>query len=82
MDTVVRHVRDIAPADRRVLEHVIGRSLEEDQEVIIQVVTPQAEGPSGQLPAWCNVFAGLTGQQVDEVEGIIRQRSDLTRPSE
>jgi hypothetical protein len=38
METITRHVRDIDAADRQALEHVIGRELSEDQEVIFQVV--------------------------------------------
>ena len=33
------------------------------------------------LPNWCNVYDGLTDQEIAGVEEIIRQRSDMTRPS-
>jgi hypothetical protein len=91
MESIVRHVRDIDPTERRALEHVIGQQLREDQQVIIQVVTlsnaPEGaseEGttqPPGMLPDWCNVFEGLSGEQFADLEATILQRSELTRPS-
>jgi hypothetical protein len=92
METIIRHVRDINSAERRVLEHVIGRRLDENQKVIFQVVAssdPTAESTGardtagqGKLPDWCNVYAGLSDEEIAEVERIVLQRADLTRPSE
>jgi hypothetical protein len=92
MDPVIRHVRDMDAADRRALEHVLGRPLAEDQQVIVQVVSPTAPPApagdrggaptAGRLPGWCNVFDGLTGAELADVETVIRQRADLTRPAE
>jgi hypothetical protein len=48
MEPIVRPVRDIDADDRYVLEHVIGRRLEENQEVIIQVATPKGR-PTGPI---------------------------------
>jgi hypothetical protein len=33
------------------------------------------------LPDWCDVFAGLTDEQIAEVQKITLQRSDLSRPT-
>jgi hypothetical protein len=87
METIIRHVRDIEGSERRLLEQVIGQQLQENQKVIIQVVTLDAlpkEGaiPAERLPNWCNVYEGLTEKELAEVEEVILQRSDLTRPSE
>lgn len=92
MDPIVRNVRDINSSERRVLEHVLGQQLEENQQVIVQIVTlgmqpaeeerqPTATSAAG-LPEWCNVYEGLTDRQVAEIEEVILQRADLTRPSE
>ncbi len=91
METIIRHVRDIDTAERHVLEHVIGQQLKENQKVIIQVVTlgtqpvagpaEEATVQSGTLPEWCNVFEGLTEKQLADVEAVILERSNLTRPS-
>jgi hypothetical protein len=91
MESVVRKVRDIDEDERQVLERVLGRELKENQQVIIQVVTPgkeaaqQTEAANGQekddLPEWCNVYEGLTDQQIADVDAAIRERANLTRPS-
>lgn len=90
MEIITRNVRDIESDERRVLEHVIGQQLKENQKIIIQVVslvnhaaeTPQHSATQpGALPEWCNVFDGLNDKEVAEVEEVIRQRSNLTRPS-
>ena len=90
-DTITRHVRDIETGERRVLEHVIGRHLDDNQKVIIQVVTLQgqlAEAPDqqssaqpGRLPEWCDVYRGLTSEQIADIEAVILRRSLQTRPS-
>jgi hypothetical protein len=91
METIIRQVRDIENDERRVLEHVIGRRLEENQKVIIQVVTAEAQPVKepeqlltrpGTLPEWCNAYQGLTEEQIADVEEIILQRADLLRPSQ
>ncbi|MEX2173292.1 MAG: hypothetical protein WD872_02955 [Pirellulaceae bacterium] len=38
MDTISRNVDDLADPDRAALEHVLGRPLEADQQVLITVV--------------------------------------------
>lgn len=91
MRPIVCPVRDIAADERRVREHVIGQTLQANQEVIIQVVTledpPREErqkatrGGETKLPEWCNVYDGLTPAQIADVEKAILQRSDLSRPS-
>jgi hypothetical protein len=84
MEAVIRNVRDFETGERRVLEHVLGRQLQENQQVIIQVVNVPAE-PIGEqagrassvpqaLPEWCNVFDGLNDDQIAEVEQVILQR--------
>ena len=67
MESTVRNVRDIKSSERLVLEHVLGHQLKANQQVIIQVVDVGMElseqrsvAAPNQLPAWCNVYAGLT----------------------
>ncbi len=38
MESIIRNVKDIAGADRRGLEHVVGHELSDNQQVIIRVV--------------------------------------------
>jgi hypothetical protein len=91
MEPIGRHVRDIDPAERRMLEHVIGRKLKDNQKVMIQVVTLGSEAqavpqpadavPADELPDWCNVYEGLSEEEIDALESIVLQRANLTRPS-
>jgi hypothetical protein len=79
MDEIIRNVRDIDTADREALEHVVGRKLGENQQLIISVVNlalaapavDEARPPSGQLPDWCNIYEGLTDVEIDEIEKSI-----------
>jgi hypothetical protein len=91
MEAVTRNVRDIDLSERRVLEHVLGQRLQDNQQVIVQIVPPDQDAeaqqpharlPAGQLPDWCRVFAGLSDDEVAEAEGMILQRVDLSRASE
>ena len=91
MESIIRNVRDIDSRERQALEHVLGQQLKENQKIIIQIVTVSNESmetepaqehmPAAPLPEWCNVFAGLTDEQVAEVEDVVLQRSDLSRAS-
>ena len=92
METIKRNVRDFEANERGMFEHVFGRPLGDDQQLIIQVVAPRKEHddgeedpcstPPGKLPDWCNVYEGLSDQQIAEVEAVILQRADLSRFSE
>jgi hypothetical protein len=80
METVLRYVRDLDQDDRSALERVVGHSLGEGQQLIIQVTSdsqvPTTNGQSsapGQLPAWCNIYEGLSAEQIDDLDrSIIR----------
>jgi hypothetical protein len=87
MDTVTRSVKDIAAADRRAIEHVIGQHLSESQRIVIQVLNantvPSAQTPaektgnsSVQLPDWCNVYEGLSDSQIADIEAAIHRSHD------
>jgi hypothetical protein len=86
MEKVVRNVAEIDSADRRAIEHLIGRNLDESQQVVISVVnldlattvTSKAPDP-GVVPAWWNVYEGLGDEEVDRLDQAIRRRTDLTR---
>jgi len=90
MENLTFNVRDIDPGDRQVLEHVIGRPLHQNLQLIIQIVGPDSALPTAQpadaaaadLPEWCNVYAGLSDEEIAEVEKIALTRVELSRPSE
>ena len=86
MESIIRNVRDIEATERRVLERVLGLPLHENQQVVVQIVTPEhigneanARSEPPQLPDWFNVFEGLTDEELAEVESIIAKRLDLSR---
>ena len=94
METVIRNVDEIDAHDRQALEHVLGQSLSENQQLVIRIVTLQVPTSAAQipiphevngapsLPEWCNVYEGLSDGEIAEMEKTILQRADLTRPSE
>ena len=86
MEKVIRNVADIDADDRRVLEHVIGKRLAENQQLIISVVSPDVPGSdischanTGAVPEWWNIYEGLSDQEIDRLDQAIRQRANLTR---
>jgi hypothetical protein len=90
MENIVRNVRDIDASDRDALEHVVGQALRDNQQIIIQVMalndepptTPgeSAGGGTDGLPDWCNVYEGLSDEEIAEVEKAILDRGNWTRP--
>lgn len=88
--TIVRDVRDIDRGDRRAIEHALGETLRDDQRLVVRLVPlpePAGTEPSrvaaqdayAGLPDWCDVFQGLTNDQIAEVERTTGRRLDLTR---
>ncbi len=88
METITRNVSDLEGDERRTYETLLGHSLHENQQIVIQVVTPEPspeEKPASEsvrlLPDWCNVYDGLSDDEIAELEDLILRRADLTRPS-
>ena len=87
MPPLLAHLEHVA----HIHDLYIGRQLKENQKIIIQVVplgsepaaapAASAASPSDQLPDWCNVYEGLTDKEIDDLESIILERANLTRPS-
>ena len=86
MERITRNVRDIETAERRVLEHVIGRKLTENQQLVIGVVnldftqsgSPPPSTPD-EVPPWWNIYEGLSDDEIDRLDKAVRQRANLTR---
>lgn len=90
--TIIRSTADLDPDDRTLLERLLGEQLHDDQQLVIGVVDRQScGGPPHQahvataqvptLPDWCNVYEGLSDEEVADLERVILQRADLSRPS-
>ena len=45
------------------------------------VLAPQTAVSGGQLPDWCNVYEGVSDEQIADLERAISRRLDLTRPA-
>ena len=94
MESITRNVRDIPSDELRLYETVLGAKLRENQQVIIQVISlgdqrqepassPEKEGghaaPGVTLPDWCNVYEGLSDEEISEIESVALDRSGWTR---
>ena len=86
MEKVIRNVAEIDTADRLAIEHLIGMHLAEHQQVIISVVTLNITGSdasevpaSNDVPAWWNVYEGLSDEDIDRLDQAVHRRADLTR---
>jgi hypothetical protein len=90
METVMRNVKDLGSADRQTLERLIGRSLADDLRLMIHILnvdephlpSPESAAGSVPLPAWCNVYEGLTDEAISAVEATFFTRANLTRAAE
>jgi hypothetical protein len=78
METVVRNVRELNGSQRTAAEGLVGHSLRENQQLVIQIVTldvgaaPSSKATGeGKLPEWCNVYEGLSDAEIAEIEKSI-----------
>lgn len=79
MNAITRNVKDLDSADRQAIEHVLGQQLDENQQLMIRVVSldlsagksEQGSGGDVGLPAWCDIYSGLTDAEVDDIERSI-----------
>ena len=69
---------------RRALEEVIGRELASNQRLTISVSDVAAPSPAPKpaqsLKDWTGVYDGLSDEEVDEVDKVVKTRANLTRP--
>jgi hypothetical protein len=86
MESIICSVKDIETADRQAFEHILGRPLADHQQLIIRVVnadmatTRRATEPTAvTLPDWCNVYEGLSDDEVSALEDVVLTRADLSR---
>lgn len=87
METVVHNIRDLNGHERSAAEQLVGHALRENQQVIIQVMTVGAAAPqeappetspaasSTKLPDYCNVYDGLSDEEIAQLESLILDRS-------
>lgn len=87
MESIIRDVAALDDAQRQALEHVIGHELRENQRLIISVseldLSKPAKSEGERCPQtvadWAQLYAGLTEQQIEEIDRIAKTRVNLTR---
>jgi hypothetical protein len=90
METIIHNFGALDEAGRNAAETLVGHSLTENQQLVIQIVNQDAtaveaastaadEPTADQLPEWCNVYAGLSDGEIATLEQAISRRLDLTR---
>jgi hypothetical protein len=87
MEDIVRNVRDIEASDRHALEHVVGQALRDNQRLIIQIAEidvfrdiPASDAHQPQtLAEWTGVYDGLSDEEIETVDDLVKKRANLTR---
>lgn len=77
-------VAALDPPHRRALEEVIGHRLAENQRLTISVTevesTPSdSSRPAQSLDDWAKVLDGLSVEDIDAIDQIVKTRANLTR---
>lgn len=77
-------VGSLDASHRRALEEVIGRELDASERLTISVsdpaVPPPVTIPAQSLEDWTAVYEGLSDNEVNEIDTLIKTRANLTRP--
>jgi hypothetical protein len=80
MNKLVKPVRELDAAARKKVEEGLQTPLADDQQIVVeQAAIPD---PLPELPDWCNVYAGLSDQEIDELEKVILQPVKFRQPPE
>ena len=86
MEAVTRNVRDLDQSERSVMERVFGHQLRETQTIVLNLVnidlnaaSPVSSGPVSNVPDYWKIYDGLSDEEIDKLDGEIRQRANLTR---
>lgn len=79
MESISRTASDFAAPQRQAIEQVLGHPLRDDQQVTISVRPELAEPAVSALPEWLDLYAGLTDEEVSDLEGVILERDRSAR---
>ena len=76
METLILNVRELDQFDRSVLERLVGHQLRESERLVIQVMKAGVEEPAAPpaddgLPAWSDVYEGLSDSEIDDLDAAI-----------
>ena len=88
MEIITRQVGELRDNERSAAELLLGHRLRGNERLILQVLDLDVAPPAGQdsrpaqtLPDWCNVYEGLTDEEVERIDQSIA-RCNLTRAVE
>jgi hypothetical protein len=87
METVIHQVGDLGKSERSAAEQLVGHALDERQQLVIQIVTPEksaganAAEAGDELPEWCDVYAGLSDEEIEALDRAISRRLNLRTAS-
>jgi hypothetical protein len=76
METITKTVAELDAPARAAMEQVVGHPLTEQHKLQIKVFSPVNTQIKSKLPDYCNVFEGLSDDEVDDIcSAIVRSRS-------
>lgn len=84
METITRHVGEMQANERSAAELLMGHSLRGHEQLILQVLglngieLSKDSRPAQSLPDWCNIYNGLTDEEIDNIDKSI-VRCNLSR---
>jgi hypothetical protein len=88
METITRQFGELQANERSAAELLLGHRLRGNERLILQVLDldvvepPEQESrPAETLPVWCNVYEGLTNEEVEKIHQSIT-RCNLPRSVE
>jgi hypothetical protein len=86
MEVIIHNVGELGQPVRSAAETLVGHALDENQQLVIQVLDLEARNDDGlsaadrdDLPDWCNVYDGMSDEQIAALEQAISHRLDLKR---
>jgi hypothetical protein len=88
METIKRQVGEMQAHERSAAELLLGHRLRGNEQLILQVLQldvtepPKEDSrPAQTLPDWCNVYEGLTDEEIENIDRSIT-RCNLSRTFE
>ena len=81
MDQALRvDVASLDTEQRRALERITGRELSSNQRVVISVTEIETQPQRKQtLDDWVHIYDGLSDDEIEALDEIVKQRANLTR---
>jgi hypothetical protein len=73
MDTT-RKITDLAPQDVPIVERLFGQRLDNAADAVLILRVPASVQPvdGDDLPAWCNVLEGMSDDDVDDFNALLK----------